>query len=335
MTDRLTPPMLRDLADIVAPDFGVDPDQYDIPLRRLSQYLHAEAARREAEAKPQKPTHEEIIAAQCRNYHSCHECGAPVGTACRKPTCPQLKKCDHGEREGPGSAAAPKPFPYYDDHGRPVNEAARAEFAANQKGRLHDPADVAAACRALGKPAPAADELVTRLRTRTAKYSALDGECLYEGDRDALLAADRIEAQAREIAGLTHDIASALDSVTKETEARAAAEARVREIAGLKIDEDAALTERDDALARLQAAEARVRELEADVASLNARHSAALDQRDTEKASADKLVAVLNLVERQIECQRNANTPAVAQDWTERALATIRAALASEGGDRG
>lgn len=193
-TDRLTPPQLRDLADLLD-----DPRGKQLPFH---VFFRQEAARREAEAKPVKISQPE-----------CHEpggCIAPV--ACVQfGKCPQKPEAaPQGEREGPESAAA------HDD----------------------------------------TVELANMLRDLARKYPHERG--LYTG-------ADRIEAQAREIA------------------------------------------------------------------SISARHSAALDQRDAEKARADRLAALL----RPYACNPD-NCECACMDWDEtncEALAVLNAL--TEGGDRG
>lgn len=129
MTDRLTPPMLRDLAHaLVASDDRKHPlTDAGKMLYRISHTLEEEAARREARARP--VTMRDILDA-----------------ACKRPA-PQ------GEREGPDSAAAPahwkgstldpdckpedKPAPAADDLHRAIDKLsdAVARFRNSMNGQ--------------------------------------------------------------------------------------------------------------------------------------------------------------------------------------------------------
>lgn len=105
MTDRLTPAQLRDLADLIwSPDISPPkpPNNFYLVwscLMEISEGLRNSAARREAEAKPVNVS-----------QPVCHEPGGCIAPA----ACVQFGKCPQkpeaapqGEREGPGSAAAP------------------------------------------------------------------------------------------------------------------------------------------------------------------------------------------------------------------------------------
>lgn len=185
MTDRLTPPQICDLADLM--------ERYERyagsrgrPLT-WSSWLREEVARREAEAKPQS-------AATGHYENDCEELGRTgVGQDSARPL-PQ------GEREGPGSAAT-TPFPKY---------VGPDENFAKFWNRPED------------KPAPA-DDLVKRLRNPMSWRGADDIEL-------AALAADRIEAQAREIAELKRLANSRLEFANQYAAQLGEAEARVREL---------------------------------------------------------------------------------------------------------
>lgn len=170
-----------------------------ISYRHLAGQPVDEAARREAEAKPVKISQPE-----------CHEpggCIAPV--ACVQfGKCPQKPEAaPQGEREGPGSAAAPPCTPH------------SAYCVTCGLGP----------CRK-DKPTPAADELVARLRTNAdlppAKVSYV---VMHE-------AADRIEKAEARVRELEADNAAVV-TFSKHSRERAYAEsARVRELEK-KVDE--------------------------------------------------------------------------------------------------
>ena len=142
MTERLTPPQLRDLENLLA--------RWRISSRPLGVYLDEfigeEAARREAEAKP--------VAIVCPQDNA----------RCTTTRC--LDKGSCAAPEGPGSADA----------------------RAHWKGSTLDPK-----C----KPAPAADDLVERLR-RAARLRGGSPE-----NWDQWIAADRIEALQARVTDLT------------------------------------------------------------------------------------------------------------------------------------
>jgi len=162
MTNRLTPTQLRDLADL-AEKMPMNVQGYT--------FLREEAARREAEQKPVPP------------------CQSPDELAVRMQY----------RREGPGSAAAPKS--QEDEWAETFERVADEHFAALNPKRIVPNHDGIGCKRGQSfdlppedKPTPAADDLPTTLR----HYAASTGTpFLQRGCRDA---ADRIEAQAREIA---------------------------------------------------------------------------------------------------------------------------------------
>ena len=163
--DRLTPPMLRDLAAIADDAYVVigrsgNTETRSHPIAPLATALREEAARREAEWKPQS-------AATGHYENDCEELGrAPAQSG------------DHpqGEREGPDSAAAPKGI--VPDH----------DGIGCVRGRSED------------KPAPADDLLMSNvdafLCLPTAEKSVFEADNLLSRSRDRI---EALTARVREL----------------------------------------------------------------------------------------------------------------------------------------
>ena len=273
---KMEPWMLRDLAQIARDHtWGKDTD--------WTRHIDAEAARREAEAK---------------------ELGRETSAAA-------VQTQTQGEREGPGSAAAPTEPVICTVCLMPAKwgDECRSSPCPYPKRPVED------------KPAPAADDLPTVLRATTeAMASVASGMSMQlwnEHSNAALQAADRIEAQARELEGIYKALATH----------------------GVRVPE---IHNAADGIAAMRRAldeqMARVRELEAET-KLNGElvDSAQEHARNAhvkylaEKARSDGLAAGVRMAKTQIEYQRGATTPQAAQHWTEVVLRTLNAAL-TEGG---
>jgi len=186
MTDRLTPPQLRDLADLIwSPDISPPkpPDNFYLVctcLMEISEGLRNSAARREAEASN-----------PCKDPGACEVGGCLSPSACQAAA---------GEREGPGSAAAPTEPVICTVCLMPAKwgDECRSFPCPYPKRPVED------------KPTPAADELVTRLRSLTkngADYGYLWNAC--EQAADAL---DAKDAEIADLVGGLMDCVHALES---------------------------------------------------------------------------------------------------------------------------
>lgn len=189
MTERLTPGMLRDLADL---DDAWAKASRSNAFYTLSWtgFLREEAARREAEQKPWDRVCPDT-GKHCDSY-KCHD------------------MCDGdrivGEREGLDSADAPI--------------GTRPHTLAEWSAPLGD------------KPAPAADDLVMALRDENGGVWWVDPKDRTKCRPLTAEAADRIEAQAREIAELKlalEDATHGISATTAKDEAEAL-KARVAEL---------------------------------------------------------------------------------------------------------
>jgi len=297
MTDRLTPPMLRDLADVWKRG-------YEYPNLTVAEFFREEAARREAEQRePQYgdfcgghpcvgtcagPCTPRIAEWKKRREAEAKELGrTPASTgeaeSSMAASVPVREDVDPiGEREGPESAAAPF---------TPADGERIADLPANKQltellthGLTPRPPYIGPDkefAKAWNKPAPA-DDLVARLRNDDPTF-LLNEE-----------AADRIDK----------------------------AEARVRELDGwLKSAQKAALDAQDNALTANQRW--------SDAFNAGEQFKA---ERDAEKARADRLAAAL----REAADGLRYWLPSTSRGAFEKARISnqVDAALASEGGDR-
>lgn len=224
MTDKLPPAHLRDLADVI------EGWEHIGPRDTRSSILREEAARREAEAKPEGPV--------CFIPNGCPACSAFYGDN-HTAECPQGQAKAAIEAQRLGQTLSREPL-----GSNPIVE---------REGL--DSADA---------------ELVKRLRG--------------SGWHICNEAADRIEAQAREIAAevsakfqWANAYERALGDYHTVRKERETLKARVAELGA---QEDATASERDDALARYRAEKTRAEQAEAKAARLVAHISNTLAMFD-------------------------------------------------------
>ena len=327
-SDRLTPAQLRDLADVMVRCPTSKP---------YEEYFREEAARREAEAKPQS-------AATGHYENDCEELGRTgVGQDSARPL-PQ------GEREGPGGAADE---PTYDEIGRTADSRkVIIEKLERQILRLVDERETANEKARRCALASAQWENRTRIAEKDwaeakATHMAIRVQ-LAEAERELAEANATVESQAREIAELKRLANSRLEFANQYAAQLGEAEARVRELereCGQWQEASGQANVRAEQLedkweaekARADKAEARVRELEAELAAERDSRQIAQATCDMQKARADGLAAAIDRAVEEldaIEKAASANDP-----WDElqvRAADTAKklrmAAALTEGG---